>query len=340
MMTYEEFKMTLADEANRILKEKNIDAEASFAKGLFQKNHQIVKEDIIAILPRNQEQEYLHYDKTGVRLSTLYQSYQKNTSFPFIVDTVMRYANEKYVSDLLDTQNTKGNVSYSDRIFCVLLDKKLAGEELENVLHRTFFDMVMAYFIKPIGNGFGYPFPNILLESEDIKEEELFSVAVENARLMFTPKITRLSNTIMSEYGKIRASANLTKEHAINGLTSDTEVYVCNYNDSPCGSSLMLDNDFLHNLSKTVGGDMYILPTSIMEFMAIKAEKINIEDAVKLLEYFNENYSDESKHLTDSVYYFSQKDKKLYYGAAGKSGNSIGRFTMGMRITNGDIKFD
>ena len=343
MIKREEFNQALFDEVEKILKEKGMDMDVSFSYGVIKKGLRPEKVAVLAVYPKK---EHVERDEiAAIPLDQAYSFYKNTNDLHLVADGLVHDAEEVTVYKKLGVP-VESYLEYkvANRVFPVLLKKSLVESVLHNIPHRDFYDMVVIYHVRKMESEKDKPFSDVLSNKElgymCMNEPELCELAVNNAKHMFTSEIRNLKDIFVEQQMKEGISKRKAEKEAKTICIGDSDVYCCYYSDCIFGAALLLDNDYLFKLSKKVGGDLYIMPTSIFDFHAVKAEGSNIEDIVESLEYFNEECTKEQHRLTDSVYYFSQKDKKLYYGAAGKSGNDMGSFSMGVRITNGDIKFD
>ena len=343
MMKREEFERKLYDEVERLLKEKGMDMNLSFSYGTAQKGTKLQAVEVLMIYPKK---EHVEQDEiAAIALDQAYVFYKKINDLHIIAEGLVHDAEEITACKTLGIPKEKYlECKVANRVFPVLLKKSLVESVLHNIPHRDFYDMVVIYHVRKMAKEKDAPFSSVLSNEElgymCISEPELYELAVSNAKHIFTSEMRNLKDVFVEQQMKDGVSKRKAEKEAKTICIGDSDVYCCTYSDCMFGAALLLDNDFLYRLSQKVGGDLYIMPTSIFELQAVKAEGSNIDDLVESLEYFNEECTQEEHRLTDSVYFFSQKDKKLYYGAAGKSGNDMGRFSMGVRITNGDIKFD
>lgn len=343
MMNREEFERELYNEVERILKKKGLDMNLSFSYGAAYHGSKLKAVSVLMIYPKK---EHVEQDEiAAIALDQAYMFYKKINDLHIIAEGLVHDAEEVTACKTLGIPKEKYlEHKVANRVFPVLLKKSLVESVLQNIPHRDFYDMVVIYHVRKMAEEKDAPFSSVLTNEElgymCISEPELYEIAVNNAKRIFTSEMKNLKDVFVEKQMKDGVSKRKAEKEAKTICIGDSDIYCCAYSDCMFGAALLLDNEFLYRLSQKVGGDLYIMPTSIFELQVVKAEGSDIDELVETLEYFNEECTQEEHRLTDSVYYFSQKDKKLYYGAAGKSGNDMGSFSMGVRITNGDIKFD
>ncbi len=91
-----------------------------------------------------------------------------------------------------------------------------------------------------------------------------------------------------------------------------TEMYVLTNTQNIYGATSIIYKDILRDFSQSVHCDLYLLPSSIHEFILIPAkrsfEKENLEDMVQLV---NRTQLPKEEFLSDFVYYYYQKEEKI-----------------------------
>jgi hypothetical protein len=73
----------------------------------------------------------------------------------------------------------------------------------------------------------------------------------------------------------------------------------------------MLFEKNLSELSKKLGDDLYILPSSIHEVMAVPASQFTPEELVETVNQVNSDAVDVSERLSDQVYHYDRAERKL-----------------------------
>ena len=78
------------------------------------------------------------------------------------------------------------------------------------------------------------------------------------------------------------------------------------------GAAVMLYDGLLEKMSEIIGGDFYLLPSSLHELILIPDEgREKGGDLWKMVCEINETQVEPEDVLTDSVYYYSGKNKRL-----------------------------
>lgn len=177
--------------------------------------------------------------------------------------------------------------------------EKNAGR-LEKAPHMKFLDLAAVYRVV-VGNGSGsIMVSRSLCDKFAITEDELDAAARRNTeKAGFS---VRPLWEILSEVGELM------------GLPEDptkTDIWVITNATGINGAAAMLYSDCLHSLAEQIGDDLYILPSSIHELLAVPAKGMDLyalRDKVCLINA-NEVAADEV--LSNNVYWYSRRDGTL-----------------------------
>lgn len=178
---------------------------------------------------------------------------------------------------LLGSENNKKELLKAGKVFV----------QLENL------DLLMTFAI-PLG------------EPESQKEAEV--------SIPLSQELMKLAGVTIEEV-KEHAIANLEKKAEIVSLNevmkelcgydSDEELspmLVCRYSNACYGAAVVLCPSVQKELERRLGEEVYLLPSSIHDMMAISAEDYNAEDLQELVQSINAGQLELEDKLTDSVY--------------------------------------
>ena len=275
MMDYEVFKNVVV---SRI---------GEFLPPMFQKFdvqiHQIpkingVKEAVILAL----ETDGCRIGAPNVYLDELYDQFKKTED----MDEVLAYAAAFIVQftgiQMLD-EETADVAEYKEDIIMTLINTEKNRELLKNVPHREFLNLSVVYRLAvedADGNGFATALiDNEFLEDLNMSADELHTLAEENTKRKFKTRVVALAE----------------------GMSAVTTEYVL------FGAVNLLRPDELHKVAEAMDDDLYIVPDSIHELMAIKAGKATVEQLTGVLRDGNSHVESAEMFLSDNIYYFSRE---------------------------------
>ena len=78
-----------------------------------------------------------------------------------------------------------------------------------------------------------------------------------------------------------------------------------------CGAASMLYEDKLHRLAESVGTDLYILPSSVHEVIAVSAEMGGPEELARMVAEINMDQVELGERLSNQVYRYDKDLRKV-----------------------------
>ena len=175
----------------------------------------------------------------------------------------------------------------TDSIAANLISGDLNGELKKKVPYREFMDMIIIYrMVREIDeNGISSAvITNEILEGSGLTEEDLYRHAMENTPRLFPARI------ITTEEKKMCAMTNAS------GI---------------CGATTMLYEKDLQRLAGQLGGDYFIIPSSIHEFLAVATRDADPEALTCLLAEGNQTITAREELLSFAVYRYLAKEGRI-----------------------------
>ena len=144
---------------------------------------------------------------------------------------------------------------------------------------------------------------NELLDSYHISAEELHEQAMANAIKRF-PATIRSMRDFVSEISK--TSPELVVEEREERRL---KMYVATCNNGINGASCIFYPGFLKQAAEQLGGDFYILPSSIHEVIfVVDTDEVDYRRLEEMVQQANETVIEPKDHLSDFVYHYDAKD--------------------------------
>ena len=139
---------------------------------------------------------------------------------------------------------------------------------------------------------------NRLLEEYGITEEELFENAMKNTK--------ENSGFSCRPIGDVMAEMSGDDEY------KSSPMLVATNKDKTFGASILAFGDMIEEYVRKIGGDVYILPSSVHEILILpKKYDYEVEFLKMMVEDVNRSCVEPSDILSDSVYEYSLEDKQV-----------------------------
>ena len=243
-----------------------------------------------------------------IRLEGMYQRINDGDKMSEVMEMLSKTILQAYSE--LDRMEPKENIveSFSDKnIFLQLINTESNKEMLNNMPHRQFNDMSVIYrvLVKKDEDGMQSVMINDELAAQmGLSEEELFEKASVQTKKIFEPKIQKMSEVLAGFMG--------VDEDMLEELEMDTPaLYIVSNDMSVNGASLMVYDDILQEVSNKVGENIYILPSSIHEFLAAPESLCDAEELGKMVFEINQSSVDERDRLSNQVFHYDAKSREL-----------------------------
>ena len=309
-LNYEEFKEKIKDDIKDYMDEKYKDC------GVF----------IRKVNKTNCEVDGLNfYNIPGLKNATptiyvnnLYEEYERTGNYEEVVrgeaETMEREIesfNKEIKAELLDTSRLKDNV------FFTLINAEQNKELLKTVPHRKFEDLAIVYRWN-IGSDSSGMYTNLvdsrLAKKEGLTENDLYNAARKNTKELL-PVSVRNMNEIISEiiFGDSELSGEMEEEfkEVMMETQDERSMYVITNESKLYGAASILYEEPLHELAEKFGSDLYILPSSVHEVIAVSADMGSPDDLAEMVYEINMEQVDIDDRLSNQVYCYDKDLRTL-----------------------------
>lgn len=239
---------------------------------------------------------YEKYSKTGDLQETLRESAEA-------MDEAFREAELPQ----LDISMAKDNVIFQ------LVNTMQNEDMLKNLPHRDFQDLSIIYrwVVDVEQQGLSsVVINNNVAESLGMGEEQLFKAAAENTRRILPPVVLSM-NEVMRDMFVADGMPEELADLMIGEQEPETTLWVISNERKIDGAASMLYEDKLHNLAERVGTDLYILPSSVHEVIAVSVEMGEPEELARMVSEVNMDQVDLSERLSNQVYHYDKDLRKI-----------------------------
>lgn len=196
-----------------------------------------------------------------------------------------------------------------DRICYKLINYYKNKEMLEGIPHIKYLNMAIVFyyaFNSPILGDGTITISNAHIENWNVSTEELFRQANENTPRLFELKIYGIEELVTSLAGK---SADDLDENMRAAL--QLPMHVLTNTNRIMGAVSVLYPGALHKLAIKEGKNLFLLPSSVHEMIALADTGQDIDDLQRMVKEVNSTQVAEEEILADSVYYYDKNTGKI-----------------------------
>lgn len=197
-----------------------------------------------------------------------------------------------------------------ESIIMSMVNTEQNREMLGYMPHREFEDLsiIYKYVIDTRNPVESVPVTVEIAKKIGMGEEELFHAAVENTRRLFPPKTELLSDVIVKMFMDGGFSEEAAQEM---GSAIQTPIYFISNEKYVNGAVSMLYGDVIHGVAEQLGSDLYIMPVSVNEVMAVSAEGAVPGELAELVEENNMSKTKLGERLSNQVYHYDKEQQRL-----------------------------
>lgn len=306
MMNYESFKKEVSERFLEFLPETYQDAQV-----------EILKTDKI-----NCELDGLHIrlSESGIYpviyVNDMYEEYCSTKEPDF--DAVVRKCADSYISAIKQVGQTTAeslnitNPNYAkDRVFFYVVNTEQNREMVMGMPHREFKDLSIVYRIlvrEDKDEIVSTPVTNALAEKLGFDEAELFELAAQNTRTLFPPVTKTVKEVVKEEFIKMGVPEEIIE---ITLQSFSDALYFIGNSKGIYGAAVMLYEYILHDLATQLDSDLYILPSSVNEVLAISSDNLSPYDLAEMVSDINSESVETEQRLSNQVYYYDRNLRKV-----------------------------
>lgn len=301
MMTYEEFK--------EVVKETFVDYMPESYRNMCIDIRPVVKvNEILDGFSFLGEEQFI---VPTMYINPMYEEYKKTEDLQRVLQQAAKEMEStiKYALSLeeLDFKAAKNNIVLQ------LVNTEQNKEMLMKIPHREFQDLSIIYrwIVKIDEDGIQSSIiSNSLAEDLGLTEEQMYKLALDNTRRILPPTIRSMKDVLY----KFLEGDGMSAEEIDMMFDQDLpekSMWVIGNDREVHGAASMLYEEYLHELSIQVGTDLYILPSSIHEVIAVSVRMDDPYELAKVVNTINMGQVALSERLSNQVYHYDKDLRKL-----------------------------
>lgn len=236
-------------------------------------------------------------------LDDLYLDYLNGSQMDTIVEKVIGLSLE-----IPDIDPVKKFIK-PENVIPVFFAAEIDTSILRCLPHKRFEDLIVGFQIEIIyGRGTMMQNPFVterILDEWEVSITELYDKSISNMERNSDYSIRPLYG--LTEIGPLGEKPDIKKEDMI--------YFIYSGGASSVGAAAILSNTCRMELEQKIGGDYYIIPSSVREVLAVSVKnKKNARDFLALV-LDNNKYTDTQDRLSDSIYVYDSITKEVSIAA-------------------------
>lgn len=247
-----------------------------------------------------------------LNLDQVYSQMLDGKSFQEVADDLILHASDVIVDmPKIDVNDLINYEQMKKSLVVQVIPTDRNAEMLVNIPHKDIEDMSLVYRaqLDQTENGISSVLiTNQMLENYGITADQLHQDAMD-AAVINNPATFRTMQEVLS--GLMGMPADMMPP------MDGPQMYVASVESTMNGASVIAYPDFMEQVADQVGGDFFVLPSSIHEVLVIPDDgSIDRRDLEDMVRGVNETEVQLSDQLSDNVYHYDSQDKVFEIAAS------------------------
>ncbi len=297
-MDYESFKQEFSEDLKQKLEDRGFeDVNISF--------HDVEK--------MNQSYEAITVTQGGsnigvnFNIETAFSDFQHTGDYAGVLaESTFAIANSLENIPVVDVAELTNYEAMKDKLSIEVVSAERNEELLSKVPHENVEDMAVVYRFVLESNDNGRSsilVTNDMLEHMGVTQEQLKADALENAPEI-RPAVIQGMNEVMMEM----MGPDAFEMFGMDEMPEEM-MYVASVPDKQAGAGVLAYQDFMDQAAEKIGGDFFILPSSIHELLLVPDDGSKSADELRsMVQEVNATQVSPEEKLTDNVYHYDSKD--------------------------------
>lgn len=291
MMEYENFKATVLSLLPSYMPEDFHDMRITVNR-VTKINQQ--EDALICIIPNENASVMLYF-------SDLYSHYQRignlTNALIWISSMVVHAFRNK--PQYVCREKILGDVK--EKIIFQLIKTDWNQELLKDAPHRNFLDMSIIYkiVVDMSDNLKTTLVTNAVAQSIDMTEDQLFQCAFQNTRTILPPVIVNITAHFAET------------DSELTDVPDDKALWMIGNQYGTFGAATILYKDILATAAERIGSDLYLLPSSVHEFLACTTKDSDPSVLLDLVRETNMQQVAAKDRLSDRIYHYLKETGKI-----------------------------
>lgn len=239
-------------------------------------------------------------------MDALYQDYQISGDMEEVLSTTAKMV-KKQLERVDGIISCFKQENFTKQIRCRIINTKINRKLLEKVVHREFNDLSVIYQwrVEDEDGTYSMIIRNDMAEKIGISEEQMFQMALQNTRRMYPMYTENMTSMLLRIFQD--------KESPEEILETGKNMYVISNEMHRNGAVCLLYEEYFRELAEKLDSDLYILPSSIHEVIAVPTKLDEVDPAilVDMVKSINDKKVAPEDRLSNSIYLYSRKDGKI-----------------------------
>lgn len=311
MMNYEMFKGIVQSEFKNYLTGEFKDMEIRFSV-----TNKVNRDlDTISLISKAKDEVAEKVMSPAIYINDMYETYKESENIQLVLQETAKKMMESYGKGDHYLPLVEDVEAVKEKIVFQLINAAQNEELLKNVPHKNFEDLAIIYRVM-VTNNPGEGIATSIVTNEFAKciglsEEEIFRLAADNTKRLLPIKISTMEEVMRELFAKDGMPDEVI-DMMVPEMPEENKMYIITNEYGINGAGSMLFSTEIGELSDKIGMDLYILPSSIHEVIAVPAapgrDPMELADMVQTINMGQVGLED---RLSNQVYKYDREQRSL-----------------------------
>lgn len=241
-----------------------------------------------------------------IYLKELKECFEEGKSMEWVTEQLLPIVQEKSMEKKIDMSSFREFETARERIVYKLVNTKKNEEDLKNRPYVEFFDLAVVFYYlveeETLENGM-IQITNEHKRLWDVDTSMLLEAADQNSRLLLGTKVMDLKRLLEAEYGMPKEVLDPMESGGMKILSN---------RKGHLGASSILYPGLLKSVAKMEGCSLYLLPSSIHEFILLPdRDNQDVSELEETVSQVNKENVSEEEFLSNNVYYYDCNEDEI-----------------------------
>lgn len=308
MMNYEMFKEVVAEQIVNYMPDGFESCKAEIRPAL--KINQMLDE--LELTVPMKESTHAKHAKPQIYVNHIYEEYKKSGNLKEALEMAALELVDAYRKRLEGRENNfLQNVK--DKLIMQLVNTEQNKELLRTIPHRQFQDLSIVYRVvaEIAPNGVHSALVDKSLSDWiGMKESELYEAAMINTKRLFPPVIKTMDEVLRDMFAESGMPLEIVGME-MGDISPEQAMYVISNTRQVNGAVSILYEEELHTLAEKLGTDLYIMPSSIHEAIAVSVDMGDPNEMAQMVTDINMSQVSLDERLSNQVYHYDKELRKI-----------------------------
>lgn len=262
------------------------------------------------LIPMKESRQFMDV-KPRIYLNYMYEDYKENGNLKETLEMAAQTLDDGYW-DIKENKTSSFLENVEDKLFMQLINEEQNKELLKTLPHRQFQDLAIIYRIAAeiTPNQMGSALvDNKLAKRIGMKESELYDTAFINTKKLFPPTVKSMNEVLFGLMGDVMPAETMLEE--MEEAPLEQLMYVISNKQQINGATSILYEGELHKLAEKLGTDLYLMPSSIHESIAVPADAADPNELAQMVTDINMSQVRLDERLSNQVYHYDKEQRKI-----------------------------